>query len=619
MVVLLSAWSVAFGADEADRKPLPEPFVKGELRRRHFGSDRTVRLMGELTLPRPGTSKPGDIDPLERERAVIDLGLTRNPAALALLGRALSDTDWRVRSAAALALCNFTDAEAAELLVRALKRPDSSSDDLAGALRAARRVKWPALSGALSRLLEHPAPTVRAEALNALTDLPEAADAETLGKLLVDDNIVVRLAAARNAALAEPDALLASALAKPARRDVPAVRGLCLAALGRQAPEKYMLLLTAGGSDDNPLVRRGAVAGLTSAGKGERISAFLNDGSTPVRLAAIRGAGKLKRTDCIDRLFKIMPQTPPAETHLAARDSLIQIDAPEITAAKAGRLMEEINPKYFKLLGQQKGKMPLAERQQFRRRANKVRRNLEALSYLLGSAKSTQAYETHLNLLIRVDIRDLLLEQLTVSLGQIGDRRAIGPMTKKLAACADFTEKSLAIMAKSPDVIIVLPEDNSAGLMHAAVAMKVSEALPIMLRFSSMGFGPQRAKRSAWTADMLMPALTDERTRPVVVEELRRQLNWKYAARGCQAGSDEYNKAMSRKFTALRCRFESAKSLGKLKANVALENLRWLLTEDRLERRIMHAAAWAIQEITGRTPHVGLPKPHQGDWIIKDY
>ena len=69
----------------------------------------------------------------------------------------------------------------------------------------------------------------------------------------------------------------------------------------------------------------------------------------------------------------------------------------------------------------------------------------------------------------------------------------------------------------------------------------------------------------------------------------------------------------------MRCRFESAKSLGRLKADVAVDDLRWLLTEDRYDKRLMWAAAWAIQEITGKTPNVGLPKPNQGDWIIKDY
>ncbi len=617
VAALLSAWSVALYADEVvrNRQSLPEPFVQGEMRRQDFGSDRTVRLMGELA--------EGEIDPLERERAVMDLGRTGNPAAIGILERVLaSDSDRRVRSAAALALCNFTSAQAAGLLVKALERADSPSDDLIGALRAARSARWTSLSGALIKLLDHPAGTVRADVLNALTDLPQAADAETLRKLLSDDNVTVRLAAARNAALVlAPDALLAEALARPARSvfEKPTVRALCLAALGRQEPEKYLPLLTAGGNDENPIVRKGAVEGLTSAGKGEKVAAFLNDGSTPVLLAAVRGAGKLKQTECIDRIFEIMLQTPPDETHLAARDSLIRMDAPETVAEKAGRLMEKVSPEYFQLLLRQKSTTQPDEHAQLRLQIDKARRNLKALSYLLGSAKSTQAYDTHLDMLIRMDIRDPLLEQLAVSLGQIGDRRAIGPIMKQLTACADFTEKSLWTMFLNPLLVIPLPEDNSAGLMQAAVALKISEALPVMIRFSSMGFGRFRAKRSAWTSDMLMPALTDEQMRQTVVEELRKQLNWEYAARGHQEGSDEYEKAWSRKFTAMRCRFESAKSLGRLKADVALDDLRWLLTEDRIDMRMMQAAAWAIQEITGSTPPVGLPKPRPGDWIIKDY
>ena len=55
-----------------------------------------------------------------------------------------------------------------------------------------------------------------------------------------------------------------------------------------------------------------------------------------------------------------------------------------------------------------------------------------------------------------------------------------------------------------------------------------------------------------------------------------------------------------------------------MKANEAVEDLRWVVTEDRKDRRVMHAAAWAIQKITGKTPVVGLPKPRPGDWIIKE-
>ncbi len=604
-------------------KPLPEPFVQGEMKRQDFGSDRTVRLMGELVLG--GGLSP---DPLEREQAVMDLGRTRNPAALELLERALSDSDRRVRSAAALALCNFTSAEAAGLLIKALERADSSGlppggEDLEGALRAARCVRWVAAATALTKLLDHPAGVVRADALNALTDLSQAADAATLRKLLADDNVAVRLAAAKNAALAEPDARLAAALAKSVQSvsEKPAVRGLCLAALGRHAPESRFTsgLLTTGGSDGDSLVRRGAVEGLTSAGKGEEVGAFLNDGSTPVLLTAVRGVGKLKQTEYIDRIFEIMLQTPPDETHLAARDSLVQMDAPETVSEKAGRLMEKISPEYFQLLLRQKSTTQPDEQTQLRLQIDKARRNLKAVSYLLGSAKSTQAYETHLDLLIRMDVQDHLLEQLALSMGQIGDRRAVGPIMKQMTACADFSERALKSMFLNPLIIIPLPEDNSAGLMHAAVALKISEVLPVMMRFSSMGFGQLRANRSAWTSDMLMPALADEQMLPVVIEELRKQLNWEYAARGYQEGSDEYDSAKSRQFTVLQCRFESAKSLGRLKADVALDDLRWLLTEDRLDLRVMQAAAWAIQEITGSTPPVGLPKPRSGDWIIKDY
>ena len=287
LTVLLSAWSVAFCAGQDNPKPVSEPSVQGEMRRQVFGSDRTVQLIGELVT--------SEIDPLERERAVMDLGRTCNPSAITILERALSDNDSRVRSAAALALCNFTSDQACGLLAGALERTDATGDDLTGALRAARTLRWEGLSDSLVKLLNNPDATIRSDALNALTDMSRPADAGTLKKLLSDTGIAVRLAAAKNALLSKPDATLAEAMAKHADNDRPAIRAACLAALGRQDARKYLSLLIAGGNDENPIVRQGAVEGLISAGQGEKVVAFLGDASTPVLLSAVRGPGNSSR------------------------------------------------------------------------------------------------------------------------------------------------------------------------------------------------------------------------------------------------------------------------------------------------------------------------------------
>ena len=190
--------------------------------------------------------------------------------------------------------------------------------------------------------------------------------------------------------------------------------------------------------------------------------------------------------------------TPPDETHLAARDALVQMDAPQLVAEKAGRIMEKLSQEYFQLLIVQKSTTQPDSYKQIGQQIDKSRRNLKAISYLLGSTKSTQAYDAHLDLLARADVRDPIVEQLALSMGWIGDPRAVDTILAKLKASADFTEKSLRTMFRNPDIVIILPEDNSAGLMHSAVMMKLSDALPTIMRFSSMGFGDKRPKRSAW-------------------------------------------------------------------------------------------------------------------------
>ena len=112
-----------------------------------------------------------------------------------------------------------------------------------------------------------------------------------------------------------------------------------------------------------------------------------------------------------------------------------------------------------------------------------------------------------------------------------------------------------------------------------------------------------------------MPGLEgeDAQSRNAVIEELRSAL------RGQEMRSEKKDDTNSRGNTQLRCRFEAAKSLGKLKANGALDDLKWMLAEERIDLRVMQASAWAIQEITGQMPPVGLPQPRSGDWIIKDY
>ena len=63
-----------------------------------------------------------------------------------------------------------------------------------------------------------------------------------------------------------------------------------------------------------------------------------------VRLAAIRAAGELKATDCLDQLFELMQSVPDDESHFAARAGLRAIaTVPAATEAVIALAAKNVN------------------------------------------------------------------------------------------------------------------------------------------------------------------------------------------------------------------------------------------------------------------------------------
>ena len=576
--------------------PIPEPFFRGEPHREYFGDDRTIRLLGQLALKDP--------NPLVRQRAVLDLGKTNNYNAIKIIKKALEDKDYHVRGAAALALCQFPPEKTVGLLKDALEKASNNQsayhkqEDLTSLIRAVRYMKQPVLAEPLMKLLKHPDPAIRTDVLNTLSEMEKSPPSQVLGELINDKSASVRLAAVKNAAFAKHDAELITLLEKIISndRELPAIRGQALSSLAKLGPperlDKTILSLS---KNPNPLIRIGAVRVLAVRGYRKRIQQLLYDPSTPVRLEAVRAAGKLKIVESTDRLFQILIDTPPKQLHQAARIALEEISTQDV-AKKAGELFTKIKDQYLKIIKKLREKMTTQEWLTLNRKRLKLARNLASLSYILTTLKSYEAYDERIDLLNKVGVLDPVLKDIATSLGQFGDKRASKSIKKRLVDCADYTLWALRQTYLDPIHPKPVPEDNSSALIEAAVKLQIYDALPVIMRFSSMGFERYRAKRSGWTADMMMPALVDEKTRAIVIDELRKQLRRRYAP--------------------IRCKFESAKSLGKLKATEALNDLRWLL-EDGYDKRLMIAAAWAIQQITGKTPSIGQPRPYPGDWIIK--
>jgi hypothetical protein len=56
---------------------------------------------------------------------------------------------------------------------------------------------------------------------------------------------------------------------------------------------------------------------------------------------------------------------------------------------------------------------------------------------------------------------------------------------------------------------------------------------------------------------------------------------------------------------------------GELKADRCLDELRTVLTQRRPDHVTIRAAAWAIQQITGRAPELTAPQLRQGTWMVE--
>ena len=121
-----------------------------------------------------------------------------------------------------------------------------------------------------------------------------------------------------------------------------------------------------------------------------------------------------------------------------------------------------------------------------------------SLSHILTSLKSYNAYEERIELLKKVKVLDPLLGELAASLGRFGDKRASAAVKKRLIDCADYSRWALLMTFRDPSRPKPVPEYNSVDLIQAAVDLEMTDALPVIMRFSSMGFGMYRNKQAGW-------------------------------------------------------------------------------------------------------------------------
>lgn len=591
--VLLWVTVTTAGTAAAQSPPrLDEPVCpSGELRVATYGDGENVRLLGGLL---------DDADALVRQEAAIGLGETHNPAALEPLRKAAADAHVGVRCAAVVAAAEFPADRSGDIVMAALASDESR--EVQAALRSVRRMELTPAGDAVARLLSSQDAAVQAAALVTLAELGRPVDAARLVALLKSPSPGVRQRAAQAAQRATSDPALLAELGRLATEDRSPVRAEALKALGRHDFAKAAPLVETARQSDDPMLRRGAVWACHHGRQTAAIRAYLDDPSSMVRLAAIRAAGELKAADTVDRLFELLFDVPDELSHLAARRSLRQIGNQSVIDGAGQRFVRHA-PTYAiatPVVGGGPG--PIRSREELAA-LRKLERNLRACCWLLGKMKSKVAFEERqatfdesIKTLPVVDYASRLLAELVESLGVLGDPRPIDPMIELLRNCGRRGRaKLVAELSMRPGP--PYSDEVTCATIVALRDLGATKAVPAMIEVGNVNVQTMRLTRPAAAAARVMPDLVTAENRSAITKYL--------------------NGLMTEPGYGLIARFEAAKAAGRLKLDTALPALRKTLDEDRTTLLLMQAAAWAIQEITGRTPPIPEPKINQGDWIIR--
>ena len=596
--------------------PLARPTATPEqMNEEWYGDDRNVELLAGLLA--------GGL-PAERAMAVADLAETHNTRALPHLRAALDDENTDVRCAAVLAGLQFRPDRGDPLMAAGL---DSNRPPVQlTALRAwARRgeANQAALASIHRLATSAGRADVRAQAIATAGALAKPLPAVALAEALDDDDLLVRLAAARHARRMGPDArAVREALGKLVRREPAAVAAEALAALARMGDATAIGRAREWLAAEDPYRRRGGVWAARHGRDAEALVKHLDDPSPMVRLAAIEALGELEHAPARAKLAGILTDVQDEMTHQAAAEALGRI-GPEAAETVAevlraqGEMLLELN-RLMSWAGHEAEMSwaranrrrleerfgPLWQGESFSanllsRRHGKLVRNVRSASRLLGRFKSTAGWPMHLRLLTALPVHSKVLQVLPLSLAEIGEDRAVPPLLDVMKACADGAVAELRAMAANTTPSRPHSQAVDAAVGEALMRMGVQAAVPDMLRIAAAGAGPENIYRQQQAAGYLIV----------------------YAAETAGAAQkdavlDHAGKMLLDGSYGPWGHFRAALAAGELKAEGLEKPLRTLLAR-RHSRRVMAAAAWALQRITSQTPAIPEPQRKQGDWILQ--
>ncbi len=585
----LAAWTGAICARAEPSLTEPNMVLRdGRLYVEYHGDARNVQLLGDLLK---------DTDPLVRDRATAELGQTDNPSALPLLLTALQDTDPGVRCSALLAIGEI-DANAARPLV-VEKLADEDSRMVLAALRLTARSRFDAARPAVEKVLSSPRPLLASAALATMTELGWPAPTDALkGFLAPASPAAVRLRAAENALLS-PSPLI-DELLRAAKEGPSHVRAAAMAALGKADFTSVEPIVTEVAKGPDPVLRRGALWACRHAGKSDRIRPFLDDESPMVLLAAIQAADELKAADCIDRLMEVLSSVRDDQAHFAARAALANMGQQRVTelAAVALRAIEQNLSHAVKGASEQRdATVAPASGSKAAGGVVMLHRNARSYSWLLGQYRDPRAVEVQLRLVKSLPLDSPTLIDMAGALGRIGDPRAGDVIRDALKICADRAPAYLTVMEVGSGSHPPFSESVTGALVRAAGDLKAVQAVPQIIRLveaTSRGKS-MKLTESAASAARALPLLADDTNRPAIENAILVILR-DHRAHGRE------------------CTFTVCKTAAGMKLTAAVPHLETILSE-RNGRQLIAVSAWAIGQITGKTPDLPEPMRNQGQWI----
>lgn len=579
-----------------------------------FGDANAVGLLAAVLAEK---------DDRAREQATMNLGQTHNALALPYLEKSAADSSALVRAAAMQAAGQFPAQQAAKIIRPGLA--DADTDVIFAALRTVRQLQAKQCQPQLVSLLNHKNADVQAAALHTLTQLSLAVDAAQLKTLMAHPQAAVRLRAAQNALCLDPNADIVEPLLQLATKDTSIIRCAALAALGKHGFAPVSPLLASLARDTDPLLRLGTLRAYVQAREGDQVKNFLADTSEMVVEEALAAAGKLKAADCASDLFEQMLQAPMGEQdsldrHKIARQSLEAIANSEVAGIAGGKLrllIGEWHPRQGALnkLALERSRLQdagmadnLARLGEIRNEIARIRagmdrtaRNINSCCHILGVLKSQAAFEDQLELLPLLPTDSPILGSIAWSLGRSGNPKAVGPLVDSLAMSSRDLQQFLQTRMMMPPPYI--PYDDAAvGQIVAALGnLDPAVAAPKIHEIIAIGKGRPAVKAPICEGVKVLSA----NSTPGQREALDKLLT-------ALVADDEAQ-------SSIVC-YRTMKLCGRMKIAQALPALQKHLAPSRYDRATMQAAAWAIGEITGKTPAIGDPALNLGtDWIVKPY